>query len=142
MKELGYETGLKYGSVLADSKAFSVVDLIVPVPLHPRKQRKRGYNQSEWIARGLSESMEKPLSAGNLYRTMHTSTQTRKNRFERWQNVEGIFGVKNPEEFFGKHVLLIDDVITTGSTLEASAFQLLKINDTRVSIATLGFADY
>jgi len=142
LKELGYETGLKYGSVLADSEAFRKVDVIVPVPLHPRKQRKRGYNQSEWIARGLAESMEKPLSAGNLYRKMHTSTQTRKNRFERWQNVEGIFGVKNSGEFFGKHILLVDDVITTGSTLEASAFQLLKINDTRVSIATLGFADY
>lgn len=142
LKELGYETGLKYGNVLADSEAFREVDVIVPVPLHPRKQRKRGYNQSEWIARGLAESMDKPLSAGNLYRKMHTSTQTRKNRFERWQNVEGIFGVKSPDEFLGKHVLLVDDVITTGSTLEASAFQLLKINDARVSIATLGFADY
>lgn len=142
LKELGYEAGLKYGIVLADSESFRKVDIIVPVPLHPQKQRKRGYNQSEWIARGLAESMGKPLSAGNLYRKLHTSTQTRKNRFERWQNVEGIFGVKYPGEFSGKHILLVDDVVTTGSTLEASAFQLLKINNTRVSIATLGFADY
>ncbi len=73
---------------------------------------------------------------------MYTSTQTRKNRFERWQNVEGIFGIKEPDEFQGKHILLIDDVVTTGSTLEACAFQLLKTENTKVSIATLAFADY
>ena len=77
----------------------------------------------------------------NLKRNIHTSTQTRKNRFERWENVENIFGINDPEEFTGKHVLLIDDVVTTGSTLEACASQLLKVDDVKVSIATLGFAD-
>jgi predicted amidophosphoribosyltransferase len=72
---------------------------------------------------------------------MFTATQTRKNRFERWQNVEGIFEVENPEAFEGKHILLVDDVVTTGSTLEACAFQLLKITNIKVSIATLAFAD-
>ncbi len=115
--------------------------MLVPVPLHPLKQKKRGYNQSEWIAMGISDAMQKPLIANNLKRNIHTSTQTRKNRFERWENVENIFEIKNPEEFAGKHVMLIDDVVTTGSTLEACASQLLNIDGVKVSIATLGFAD-
>jgi predicted amidophosphoribosyltransferase len=73
---------------------------------------------------------------------VHTSTQTKKNRFERWENVENIFAVQNPEEFKGKHILLSDDVITTGSTLEACAAELLKIEGVKVSTATLAFADY
>lgn len=142
LKELGYETGRRFGFVLADSVNFSTVDLIVPVPLHPKKQKKRGYNQSEWIARGMAESMKKQISTDNLFRKEHTSTQTRKNRFERWQNVEDIFDVNNPGQFSGLHILLIDDVITTGSTLEGCAFQLIKIKNIKVSIATLAFADF
>lgn len=142
LKELGFETGLKFGFALLNSEEFKNVDFIVPVPLHPKKQKTRGFNQSEWIARGMGESLQKPVSNNNLYRQIHTSTQTQKNRFERWQNVEGIFGLKQPEKFIGKHILLIDDVVTTGSTLEACAFQLLKLNNTKVSIATLAYADY
>lgn len=142
MKELGFETGRRFGIYLMDSAGFCEVDLIVPVPLHPKKQKTRGYNQSEWIARGISESMEKPDSVGNLQRCLHTSTQTRKNRYERWENVENIFEVIRPDEFKGKHVLLIDDVVTTGSTLESCAFQLLQIENVKVSIATLAYADF
>lgn len=141
LKELGYDAGVRYGSRLLQSSIFQSVDVIVPVPLHKRKLRKRGYNQSEWIARGISQSLEKPLSTGNLYRKTYTSTQTQKNRMERWQNVKDVFGVKRPDEFSGKHILLIDDVITTGATLEACAAQLLNIENTRVSIVTLAFAD-
>lgn len=140
-KELGFETGRKFGFVLNEAENFRKVDVIVPVPLHPKKQKMRGYNQSEWIARGMADTMNKTLSTGNLVRKMFTATQTRKNRFERWQNVEGIFEVENPEAFEGKHILLVDDVVTTGSTLEACAFQLLKITNIKVSIATLAFAD-
>jgi len=82
-----------------------------------------------------------PVITNNLVRKVHTSTQTNKSRFERWQNVEGIFDIEKPEIFTGKHILLIDDVVTTGSTLEACAFHLLKINNVKVSIATLAFAD-
>jgi ComF family protein len=142
LKELGLETGMRFGNLLAESIPYQSIDLIVPVPLHPRKQKKRGYNQSEWIARGLGESMKKPVSPGNLFRQMPSSTQTRKNRFERWQNVEGIFGIHQPEMFSGKHILLVDDVVTTGSTLEACAFQVLKTRNTKISIATLAFADF
>ncbi|NQU51901.1 MAG: ComF family protein [Bacteroidetes bacterium] len=142
LKELGFETGRKFGFTLLNSVGFGDVDLIVPVPLHPRKQKKRGFNQSDWIAKGISDSLQKPVSTKNLFRQVYTSTQTQKNRFERWQNVEGIFGIKEPDEFQGKHILLIDDVVTTGSTLEACAFQLLKTENTKVSIATLAFADY
>lgn len=142
LKELGFETGKKFGFALLNDKGFKDIDLVVPVPLHPRKKKKRGFNQSDWIAAGIAETLQKPISEENLYREIFTSTQTQKNRFERWQNVEGIFGVKSPKEFANKHILLIDDVITTGSTLEACAFQLLKIKNVKVSIATLAFADY
>ena len=142
LKELGQVTGRKFGNILAESDHFKKTDLIIPVPLHPKKQKKRGFNQSEWIARGIAETLEKPLVLNNLYRKVFTSTQTRKNRFERWQNVEGIFGVNNPGEFENRHVLLVDDVVTTGSTLEACAYELLKISGTKVSIATIAFADF
>lgn len=142
LKELGYETGLRFGHVLNESVNYREVDLIVPVPLHPKKEKRRGYNQCRWIARGIAESMEKELETDNLFRKIFTTTQTRKNRYERWQNVEGIFGIHHPEVFRGKHILLVDDVVTTGSTLEACAYQLLQLNNTKVSVATLAFADF
>ncbi len=137
LKELGLLAGRKFGETLVESGAFDTVNLIIPVPLHKRKLRKRGFNQSEWIARGISEALEKPISAGNLYRKIHSQTQTRKNRFERWLNVEEIFDVKDATQFENQHILLVDDVVTTGSTLEACAFELLKIPGVKVSIATL-----
>lgn len=142
LKELGLLTGKKFGTLLAESDHFKEINVIVPVPLHPKKEKKRGFNQSEWIARGISAGMHKPVSEANLFRKIFTSTQTRKNRFERWQNVDGIFGVKNPEEFENQHILLVDDVVTTGSTLEACAYELLKVPGVKVSIATLAFADF
>lgn len=142
LKELGFETGRRFGFQLLNAPGFAEIDLIVSVPLHPKKFKIRGFNQSEWMARGMAESMQKQLSKDNLFRVVHTSTQTSKNRYERWKNVEGIFGVKDLNQFRGKHILLVDDVVTTGSTLEACAFQLLKAENAKVSIATLAFADY
>ncbi len=142
LKELGIETGQRFAYSLLDSEFFKNIDILVSIPLHPKKQKKRGFNQSELIAHGMAKGLKKPVSLDNLYREIFTSTQTRKNRYDRWQNVEGIFNVKHPEEFTGKHILLIDDVVTTGSTLQAGAHQLLKLKNTKVSIATLAFADF
>jgi ComF family protein len=122
------------------SELFRDIDAIIPVPLHPRKEKKRGYNQSTEICRGLSESMNKPLVTGNLVRVVHTATQTRKGRFERWENVSGIFKVSKPDLLTGKHILIVDDVITTGATLEACCEPLLKVPGLKVSIATIACA--
>lgn len=141
-KQLGFETGKKFGFSLSESDAYRSVDILVPVPLHPKKEKQRGYNQSEWIAGGIANVLNKPVSSRNLYRKSYTSTQTRKGRYERWQNVEGIFGIHNPREFEGKHILLIDDVLTTGSTIEACAIQLIKIPNIKISVATLAYAAF
>lgn len=140
MKELGEEIGKHFGIDLMQSSDFSSVDVICPVPLHPQKEKKRGYNQSWWIASGIARQMQKELSDDNLKRVTATETQTRKSRFERWTNVEGIFELSNPEAFSRKHILLVDDVVTTGSTLEACAQAILSKTNARVSIATLATA--
>lgn len=138
-KEIGYVLGKYFASTIAES-FFNEIDLVIPVPLHKSKLRKRGYNQSEWIGKGLAEVLNKPLDAKSLQRTVATETQTRKSRYERFQNVDKIFKIDKPEKVKGKHVLLVDDVVTTGSTLEACANAILAIDGTKVSIATLAVA--
>ncbi len=140
MKELGAEIGKQFAIDMLQSESFTSVDVICPVPLHPQKEKKRGYNQSWWIASGIAQQMQKHLSDDNLKRITATETQTRKARYERWQNVEGIFELSDPEAFSGKHILLVDDVVTTGSTLEACAQAIISKTDARVSIATLATA--
>jgi ComF family protein len=116
------------------------VNLIVPVPLHQTKLRKRGYNQSEYIARGLSESLHRPIDTRSLVRITPSSTQTRKSRFERWTNVEDIFSTMKENCFANRHVMLVDDVVTTGATLEACTSRVLQSENSRVSIVTLAIA--
>lgn len=140
IKEIGSEMGKIFGADLNNNPRFSEVDIIMPVPLHWKKKKKRGYNQSEYIASGIAESMEKPLDTKTLYREVETQTQTRKSRYERWENVDNIFKVRSEEKIAGKHILLVDDVITTGATLESCASTLLKGNNTKVSVATLAIA--
>jgi ComF family protein len=140
MKELGEEIGKHFGIDLLQSSEFSTVDIICPVPLHHTKEKKRGYNQSWWIASGIARQMQKQLSDDNLKRVTSTETQTRKSRFARWKNVEGIFELTKPDEFSGKHILLVDDVVTTGSTIEACAQSILSKADAKISIATLATA--
>ncbi|MCD4832852.1 MAG: ComF family protein [Bacteroidales bacterium] len=138
-KEIGYVLGKSFGNHLRNS-VFNQIDIIIPVPLHKSKLKKRGYNQSEWIAKGLSETMQIPLDVKSFIRSVATETQTRKSRFERWKNVEKIFKVTNENALKGYHILLVDDVVTTGSTFEACANAILEIEDTKVSIAALAVA--
>lgn len=140
IKEIGSEMGKIFGADLNNNPRFSEVDIIMPVPLHWKKKKKRGYNQSELIASGIAESMGKPLDTRIVYRAVETETQTRKSRYERWKNVENNFRLKNEDKISGKHILLVDDVITTGATLESCASTLLKVSNTKVSVATLAMA--
>jgi ComF family protein len=119
---------------------FSLVDTIIPVPLHKSKKRKRGYNQSECIAHGISEVMGKPIDCNTLKRVIANPTQTKKHRYERWANVNGIFALTNPENIANKHILLVDDVVTTGATLEACAITLLQAENVKISIVALANA--
>lgn len=139
-RAVGHKLGYLFGCELFKNDLYTAVDLIIPVPLHPAKEKKRGYNQSAEIGKGMAESMNRPFVEGNLLREFATSTQTSKGRFERWENVSGIFRVKNSAALSGNHLLLVDDVVTTGATLEACCEPLLTIPGVRVSIATIATA--
>jgi ComF family protein len=140
VKEVGVELGRIYGLSLRGSDFISGIDLIIPVPLHPSKLRMRGFNQSECISSGISDATGLTVNNYTVARVTGSATQTKRSRYDRWTNVEGIFMVSDPELIKGKHILLIDDVITTGSTLESCAGELLKIEGVKVSVAALAFA--
>jgi ComF family protein len=139
-QEIGLHIGEKYGEELMQSPRFADVDYIIPVPLHPKKMRLRGFNQSEVFGRGLAVSMAAQLDSDNLHRVVHSATQTRKNRWERFKNVESIFGIRNANKLENMHVLLVDDVITTGSTIEACVIKLKEIEGIKVSVAAIATA--
>lgn len=136
-KEIGTSLGKYYGRELKMSPVFSCVNMVIPVPLHIKKLKKRGYNQSETFAQSIAEAMNTESSSGILIRTSESSTQTKKSRFARWKNVEEIFKIASPEKVEGKHVLIVDDVVTTGATLEACANKILEVPNTKVSVATI-----
>lgn len=139
-KEIG-ETMGKYAAVeLLESIDFSSIDVIIPIPLHPQKYAKRGYNQSEWIGKGLAQIFDKPQDTSTLIRTIENTTQTKKSVFERYENTEGIFELTDKKTLENKHVLLVDDVLTTGSTIEAAINTLLRVKDIKISIFTLASA--
>jgi len=137
---IGIAMGKNYGYQLKHSGIYEIPHLIIPVPLHPKRRRSRGYNQSEMIAKGLAVALEIPVRTDILVRTVHTKTQTAKTRDERYLNVSGKFQVINPQTIINKHILLVDDVITTGATIEACAEELIKIKGTRVSVAGIAYA--
>lgn len=139
--ETGSRLGELYAYELKRSTTFKQADLIIPVPLHPAKFKKRGYNQSECIANGLSSILTIPVSATNLVRLENTETQTKKSRYARYENLINAFYIHDESEFINKHVMLIDDVMTTGATLEACSILLQKIEGVEISICTIAYAE-
>jgi len=139
-KEIGSHIGKIYGAELVKSPLFNSVTGVIPVPLHPRKQAKRGYNQAEWFARGLAASMGVEMDTSSLVRAFASETQTRKSRFNRWENVKEIFRIDDIGRQAGKHILLVDDVITTGSTLEAAGHTLFQVPGIKISVASIACA--
>lgn len=139
-KEIGAYMGERYGKKLAQANLFSDVDFILPIPLHPKKLKIRGYNQSEWIAKGLSAGLGIPYNTSVLVRNTFTETQTKKSRFNRWENVKDVFEITDTELLTGKYVIVCDDVLTTGATTEAAVQKILGIEGTRVSVVTLATA--
>lgn len=137
------EVGIKMGQLMAKqlllSTRFATLDAIVPVPLHKDKEAKRGYNQSACFAEGIAQILQIPLLTENLVRVSANSSQTRKNRYERFLNTEDLFQVQRPDELNGRHLLLVDDVVTTGATLEACCEALSK-HPASISIATIAYA--
>jgi ComF family protein len=139
-KELGRQLGRLIGNDLQQTNRFNEVDALIPLPLFPVKEKRRGYNQATVLCEGIAEVMKTEILKDVIIRIQHTETQTKKGRMERWQNMEGKFELVRPEKIQNKHVLLIDDVITTGATLEACGQELLNASNTKLSIATLCFA--
>lgn len=138
-KKAGKYFGNLMGKSLLNSNRFHI-DVIIPLPLFERKEKMRGYNQSEILCNGIAEIINKPVIKNNVIRKVFTETQTKKKRLERWKNVDGIFHVNNPQQLEGKQILLVDDVITTGATLDACGTEILKLKDVTLYIATLAYA--
>lgn len=138
-EDLGFELGLRFGihikSILPEKP-----DLIIPMPLHPKKQQLRGYNQCQSIAAGLAQALETKVENEAMSRTVANRSQTQLNRANRWKNVQGIFSLDKPDSVAQKHIMLIDDTLTTGATLESCGIELLTADGVKLSIATLAYA--
>jgi ComF family protein len=139
-EDIGVYLGKQLGYDLKQTGWASSIDAIVPVPLHPEKQKLRGYNQSRNIAEGISEVLGLPVLAGAVERVRNTESQTQKSREERIENMKEAFAVKAPGQIAGKHLLVTDDVLTTGATIEACALALLTVPGVTISVATIGVA--
>lgn len=136
-KNIGSWFGRRMGEALQMAPRFTMPDALVPVPLFAARERKRGYNQSELLCAGMAEVLQLPVWKKVVIRSTLTASQTRKSRIQRWQNMEGKFAVLQPSVIRGRHLLLVDDVVTTGSTLEACGRALLTAGEVKLSIATM-----
>lgn len=137
---LALAMGRQIGIALSQSHRFDEVTALVPIPLHWIKKWSRGYNQSEILCQGIAETFPRPIITHSLYRQTYTNTQTKKNRLDRLKNMENVFALKDAEPLHGQHVLLVDDMTTSGSTLESAATALLQIPGITLSLVSLGFA--
>jgi ComF family protein len=135
-KDLGMQLGRIMGQSLQASGRFDA-DALIPLPLFVSKEKKRGFNQAAVLCEGIGESMGIPVLKNVVVRSRHSDTQTKKGRIERWQNIEGKFVLVNPQAIANAHILLVDDVVTTGATIEACGAELLKAPNVILSIATL-----
>ncbi len=138
-KKAGYFLGRMIGLMMQQSNRFNTIDFLVPLPLNPKKEVQRGYNQSTIICDGIASVIHKPILTKTVIRTHFTATQTKQNRIHRWQNMENAFAITNTNVLEGKHILLVDDVVTTGATLEACGNAILAIGNTQLSIATVAY---
>lgn len=138
-KELGLQLGRMMGNSIKRSGRFDV-DALIPLPLFPAKEKRRGYNQATVLCEGMAEHLDIPVLNDVIIRPQYTETQTKKGRIERWLNMEGKFVLTNPDAICNKHILLVDDVVTTGATLEACGAELLKAGNLSLSLATLCYA--
>lgn len=139
-RKLGHYMGYLMGKALLSNPLYADVDVLIPLPLNRKKLKQRGYNQSSLLCYGMASVLHKPVEEIAVVRSMYTQTQTRKNRIQRWLNVEQVFDLENAKHLEGKHALLVDDVITTGATMEACGSVLLSIPGLRLSIASLAIA--
>ena len=138
---IGRFIGELCGENIKNSDFISSIDMLVPVPLHPKRQKERGYNQSLEICKGISHITGIPINSDTLLRKVNNPSQTKNARFDRWKNVEDIFHVVTPETFANKHILLVDDINTTGSTLESCAKEILECINSKISIYSVGTAN-
>jgi ComF family protein len=139
-KELGLYLGRLMGHALASSNRFRYIDVLLPLPLFPTKERTRGYNQATVLCEGIADVLQKPIAKDAVIRTIQSESQTKKSRIDRWLNMEGKFELKNSAAIEGKRVLLVDDVITTGATLEACGGAILQAQNVQLSLAALCFS--
>lgn len=138
--EVGRKIGVEFGRKLHQTEMYKTVEAIVPVPLHPDKERARGYNQSAMFAQGIADALSVPVLDQVLQRLQFTGTQTRKRRLERHTNVNQVFAISQPTAIRGKHILLVDDVLTTGATLEECGTALLTVPSIQLSSVTIAIA--
>jgi len=138
-RETGHYLGALLGHQLSQTNRFDSVDVIVPLPLNWKKEKRRGYNQAAIIAEGITSVWKKPILYKAVARNVFTETQTHKDRITRWQSMQGVFTVTAPGHLAHQHVLLVDDIITTGATLEACGESILAVSGTKLSIATVAY---
>ena len=138
-RDIGIFLGRIIGNIIIRTTFDPTFDMIIPVPLHPKRFKTRGYNQCEQLAEGISAITKIPVMKDVLIREKYNVSQTKKNRFERWSNVDGIFRLTENSKLINKHVLIVDDIITSGSTLEACCKPLTEVPGITISIATVGY---